>query len=312
MPNMRKAIFPTAIMLTIVFILCGCTPKPEITPPTPTTPAPSPTAEISPTISPTIKPVEVTKNILYIPDSGVKHKLDIYLPNLSEPPYPVILMIHAGGGTKEQLAFWARTFAEKGYATVSINHRGTPDFGHLEMVSDTFCALAWLHTNKDGYGLDTENIFTMGHSEGGTLVTLLGVTDDPAEFMNDCPHSLPEDNWIQGVAALTGIFDYESFVESTPAHEEYVIMLFGKDQEKWVAGSAINAIDGSEPPFLLLHGGNDNTILPSQSRAFAQVLENAGVSVELHIIPGGTHQTIAKSDESMQLVETFLSGLLNK
>ncbi len=309
---MRKSIHPTAIMLTVIFILFGCTPAPEIPSPTPTIPSPSPTVEIPPTITPTINPVEVTKNILYIPDSGIKHKLDIYLPKLSEPPFPVILMIHAGGGTKEQLAFWARTFAEKGYAAISINHRSTPDVGHLEMVSDTFCALAWLHTNKDEFALDSTKVFAMGHSEGGTLVTLLGVTDDPAEFLEDCPHALPEENWIQGVAVLTGIFDYVRFVESTPAHEDYVIMLFGKDQEKWVAGSAINAIDGSEPPFLLLHGGNDNTILPSQSRAFAQVLENAGVSVELHIFPGGTHQTIAKGDESMQLVETFLSGLLKK
>ncbi len=320
---MSTSILLTLAITTVTVILTGCTPEPIQPPPTasatevsptftPTIPSPTPTEQIPPTITPTAAPVEVTKNILYIPDSGVKHKLDIYIPNLFEPPHPTILMIHAGGGTKEQLAFWARTFAEKGYAAISINHRGTPDFGNQEMVSDTFCALAWLHSNKDEYGLDANNIYAMGHSEGGTLVTMLGVADNPTLFLENCPHTMPTEDWIQGVAAFTGIFDYVSFVDSTPAHDEYVIMLFGDDQQRWIEGSPINAIDGREPPFLLIHGANDNTILPSQSRTFAEALETAGVSVQLHIIPGGTHQTIAKSDESMKLVEEFLASLTDQ
>ena len=87
-------------------------------------------------------------NVPYVPDGHIDQKLDIYLPTSGDGPFPALFMIHQGGGRKEQLAFWGRSFAERGYAAISINHRQWPDHRYPADVEDAFCALAWVHAAR--------------------------------------------------------------------------------------------------------------------------------------------------------------------
>ncbi len=318
----------TAIVaIIILFLLTGCgktesiqasvtqvPPTETDLPPTATqTPEPT-TTSIPPTEmpTPTIAPVELIKNESYVPDGHYKQVLDIYLPTSGDGPFPTLFMVHEGGGRKEQLAFWGRTFAEKGYAAVSINHRMFPDDGYPDNVADTFCALAWVHANADTYGFDTEKIFAMGHSAGGTLIAMLGVVDDPFMYLEECPYTLPETDWVRGVIPFTGIFDYVSAAGKSPNLDEYISALMGGDQDEaldtWVEASPISWVDGSEVPFLILHGAEDNNISPAQSLSFAEALEAAGSEVELLIVPGADHRQIVSSEESIQAVDAFISN----
>jgi acetyl esterase/lipase len=178
-------------------------------------------------------------------------------------------------------------------------------------VEDAFCALAWVHANAELYGLDRERIVVLGYSSGGTLAALLGAVDDPARFMAGCPHALPDGPWVQGAVAFTGIFDYTS--SSHPASlKDYFAGYFGatKDEapDTWSEASPISWVDGSEPPFLLIHGGADTTILPSQSRRFASALEDVGVEVELLVVPDAVHMTVIGCPEAMDAVDAFLAA----
>ena len=51
----------------------------------------------------------------------------------------------------------------------------------------------------------------------------------------------------------------------------------------------ITYINGTEPPFLILHGSVDPTVSPNQSRALRNALEAAGVPVHMYLVPGGVH-----------------------
>lgn len=258
--------------------------------------------------------VIMKSDIPYVQDGFEEQVLDIYLPGIENGPFPTLFMIHQGRGSKEQLAPWGNFFANKGFVAVSINHRQWPEHSYPNHVEDSYCALAWLHENADQYNVDVENIFAIGHSAGATLAATLGVIDDPQPYLKNCPYPLPDKNWVRGVISLTGIFDYSTVVEESPALNSYVVELLGGTQEEipeiWGEASPSTWLQGTEPPFLLIHGAADSVIPPSQSEAFADSLYLSGIDVELILIQGADHNQITGSDQSMKAVETFLNRVI--
>jgi acetyl esterase/lipase len=219
--------------------------------------------------------------------------------------------IHGGGDHRNALAELADYFAARGYAVVSVDHRAYPQSVYPAQVEDAFCALAWVHSNAAEYGFDSERVFAMGHSSGGTLAAMYGVVDDPARFLGDCEYQLPEADWVQGVIPFTGIFDYESAAQYSDGLQRYSATYLGGEldevPETWAEASAVTWVDGSETPFLLIHGGDDTNIDPEQSRQFALVLEEAGGDVQLEIVPGATHGVITRSEAVFEIALEFMA-----
>jgi acetyl esterase/lipase len=301
--------FVVITTVTIVLtLLAGCEkvePTATPMPPTDTPPLPSPT--------PTAAPFEVTRDVPYITGGYPEQKLDIYLPTRGDRPFPTLLVIHGGERDKTDLAHWARHFVEQDYAVVSINYRDMPLFDYPARVQDAFCALAWTHANAGTYGFDPRRVVALGHSVGGTLTAMLGTVDNPDLFTEGCPHQLPEADWIQGAIPFTGVFDYVSAVRFSPERGSTLKDYFGGDlnqvPETWAEASAATWVDGSEPPFLLIHGMEDDTIELDQSVEFAEILDQAGVDVELLLIPDADHGAILNSEQSFEAVEDFLATL---
>ena len=261
----------------------------------------------------TTKPVEVINDQTYHSDEDENHLLDIYLPNDKEGPFPVLVMIHGGNGDKRDLIIWGHTFAKKGFAAISINHRQWPDHQYPAHIEDAFCALAWIFNSSEIYPFDTDQIFVMGHSAGGTLAAVMGVVNDPAKYMGSCPNPLPDNKSIKGVITFTVIFDYITAAEESPALGNYAIELLGGSSEEmpaiWQEASPASWVDISDPPFLIIHGEDDQSISPEQSRQAADILKEIGVAVQLILIPGASHNQIKSSSQSMDAVEVFLSTL---
>jgi acetyl esterase/lipase/putative intracellular protease/amidase len=264
--------------------------------------------------SPTRAPaVEKIADVPYVADGDPKQRLDVYLPTSQNGPYPTLLVIHGGGGDKRDLAKLALRFVKLDYAVISINHRIMPQNKYPAQVQDAFCALAWTHANADDYDFDPGRIVALGHSSGGTLAAMLGTVDDPNLYLEDCPYPLPEAHWVQGVVPFTGIFDYTSAAASSSGLRSYINSYLGAEEDAdpdiWAEASPMTWIDGSEAPFLLIHGAADENIDPDQSVDFADVLEQAGVDMELLLIPGADHGVIIRSEQSFEAVEDFLVTL---
>ena len=267
--------------------------------------------------TPSLKPkeVEIIRDVAYHSDGLEEHQLDVYLPNLIEGPFPTLLMIHGGSGQKIDLSYWGQTMAKEGYAAISIDHRQWPEHSYPNHIEDAFCALAWIYSSADLYELDTSNIFVLGHSAGGTLAAMIGVIKDPAPYLEGCPQSLPEKDWVKGVIPFTGIFDYNTASQYSPSLEEYAVGLLGGSRQDipdiWEKASASSWIDGNEPPFLLIHGEDDQNINPQQSLDFASLIKTAGGEVELLLIPNADHNQIKSSPQSIEAVENFISGIID-
>jgi dipeptidyl aminopeptidase/acylaminoacyl peptidase len=71
-------------------------------------------------------------------------------------------------------------------------------------------------------------------------------------------------------------------------------------------------IDGSEPPFILIHGTADDSIPSVMSERFAESLVQTGVDVELVLLPDVGHAfelkplTGAEMTLSLSKIEAFL------
>jgi dipeptidyl aminopeptidase/acylaminoacyl peptidase len=113
---------------------------------------------------------------------------------------------------------------------------------------------------------------------------------------------------------FTGIFDYARAVKGATRLEDYAVELLGggleEKPETWAEASPATWVDGSEPPFLIIHGAEDANIPPGNSEDFYDLLVAAGVDAELLMIRGATHAEITRSPESLEAVEAFLAQLL--
>lgn len=271
---------------------------------------------------PTELPERRWLNLPYVPEGGVNQKLDVYAPAVGEGPFPTILAIHGGGfrardkGLYRQLAGY---FTKLGYALVSTNYRLTPHASYPAQVEDVFCALAWVHANQTTYGLDPERIIVMGDSAGGYLAAMLGTVDTPGDYLGNCPHTLPAADWIQAAVVFYGFYDFAS-IDGYPAKdikaglEPYWGAEYGEIPPETLAEmSPLSWVDGSEPPFLLIHGVSDTSVPSWMSENFATALEKAGVEVELHLLEAG-HAFILQplsspaNRQSLEAIEAFLAA----
>lgn len=302
-----------SLAAALVILLAACGPAgPTATPP-PTVPPPPSVTPPPPTAVPTPAPPEVISDVPYVVDGTPAQKADIYRPAGATGPLPAVLAIHGGYGDKREMASLARYLAERGYVVVTINYRDMPRSRYPAGVRDAFCALAWMHTNASAYGLDPARVIALGHSSGGTMAAALGTVNDPARFLEGCPHPWPAGPAVQGVVAFTGIFDYARVANASIVLHDYIVEYLGGEldavPDTWAEASPVTWIDGSEPPFLLIHGAADTNIDPQNSRDFAAALEQRGVHVQLLLVPNADHSGVTRSEESFQAVETFLNSL---
>ena len=98
---------------------------------------------------------------------------------------PVVLYVHGGqliSGTKNAPAgspagTLLPAATARGYAFVSIDYRLAPANKWPAQIEDAKSAIRYLRANAPTLGIDADRIGIIGSSSGGTLVSLMGVTD---------------------------------------------------------------------------------------------------------------------------------------
>lgn len=101
--------------------------------------------------------------------------LDVYRPKDAEGKLPVIVSVHGGGwvyGDKERYQYYCMSLVKHGFAVVNYTYRLAPKYKYPAQMEDTDRVFAWVQENADQYGFDTNNIFAVGDSAGGHLLSL--------------------------------------------------------------------------------------------------------------------------------------------
>lgn len=210
-------------------------------------------------------------------DATTGLSLDVYRAQGVEGDAPVVVFFYGGAwqrGAREQYRFVGRRLAQNGVLTIVADYRTWPRAGFPAFVEDGAKAIAWTHAHAREYGGDPGRLFVAGHSAGAQIAALIGAD---ARFLR--PHGMkPRD--LAGVIGLSGPYDFVINGQYVP--------IFGKPAQ-WPQAQAVNAVDGDEPPFLLLHGTDDRVVEPRDSDQMAARLRAVGVAATLLPLPGAGH-----------------------
>lgn len=224
---------------------------------------------------------KVVENIAYGADP--LQKLSLYVPpSASEKsPAPILVFFHGGrwsDGHKEQYKFVADAFTEEGYIVALADYRKYPQVKFPAFVEDVAASLAWVYKNVDDYHGDLTRLYVSGHSSGAHMAALVA-TD--AQYL--AAHDLQLDI-IAGFAGLSGPYAF------MPEADDLKDM-FGPP-ERYPLMRAPNFVDGNQPPMLLLHGLDDETVVLKNAEKLQDAIEREGGQVTL------------KTYESIDHVET--------
>jgi acetyl esterase/lipase len=216
-------------------------------------------------------------------------QLDLYLPERTSAPSPVIVYFHGGGwavGTRRRFgrafkswspAALARLTAA-GFAVITVDYRLSGEATFPAQIDDAKAAVRWLRANAEELHVDVDRIVAWGESAGGQLAALLGVTghrdtaDDvcaviswyaPMDLRNGSDPDSPESKMLGGTAV------------SRP--------------ELAVAASPITQVHPAAPPFHIQHGTVDTLVPIGQSERMVEALRDAGVPVVFKTIEGSDH-----------------------
>jgi arylsulfatase len=249
--------------------------------------------------------VRVVANQVYADPPRGALLLDLYLPqNQPSEPMPVVVWIHGGGwsgGAKEQcpLVF----LAAQGVAVASINNRLTQVAQWPAQLDDARAAVRWLRTQAVTYGLDPKRILAAGGSAGGHLAAVLGTTPAITETIS---------SRVQGVIDCYGPSDLLTMPPNVAGPGRDDAALARSNGAKLLGGivrdrpelarqaSALHLVSADDPPFLILHGDQDEQVPLDQSQRLDAALKAAGVVSTLVVLPGAGHGGKAFSAADIQ------------
>jgi len=205
----------------------------------------------------------------YWPYSTEELFLDIYLPfGDSLQKRPLLILVHGGGfmvgdKTTQDIVAFCDSFARKGYVTASIEYRkgyNPLSSGDIERAAyrgtqDGKAAVRFLKAFADSFNIDTNHVFSGGHSSGAFIALHVGYQDKESERMAstynlnfftpdlgclDCSgNTYPHSSRIHGVIDMSGALFDSAYIETS-----------------------------NDPPLIVFHGDQDDKVPFNKGKIF--------------------------------------------
>ena len=231
-------------------------------------------------------------------------------------PAPMVLMVHGGPWGRDAWGYdpGFQLLANRGYAVLSVNFRGSTGFGKEfvnaanhewagRMHDDLIDAVNW----AVGQGIaDPERVAVMGGSYGG-YATLVGMTFTPETFA--C-----------GVD-IVGPSNLVTLLESIPPYWEPQVDLFAsrvgdhrteEGREFLRQRSPLTYVDRIRRPLLIGQGANDPRVKQSESDQIVQAMREKEIPVTYVLYPDEGHG-FARPENNLSffaVTEAFLASCL--
>ena len=239
-------------------------------------------------------------------------KMDLYLPKAANKPTPFIIFIHGGGwvhGSKEKEKEFAAFFNDN-YAVANIEYRLADAAPAPAAIEDCRCALFYLIANAKKLNLDTRHIGIMGISAGGHLALMTGLLGKDHRFDKNCTPTASFH--VSVIIDKQGPADLNRWESVRKPEKASSAWLAGRGNDTVFVNtlSPISYITKNAPPTLIIHGDKDHTVPLQQSQTLYEKLKAAGVTTELHIIPGATHSI--NKPEDKEAVSKWITDFVRK
>jgi acetyl esterase/lipase len=232
------------------------------------------------------QPASVQLDVTYCVMDGVELKMDTYTPRGSAI-MPAVVDLHGGGWTKghksDTIGEDAPMFMKAGVVVFSINYRLGNKYKFPAMIEDAKCAVRSIRAHAAEYHVDPQRIGAYGGSAGGHLAALLGLTDTSAGF--DVGEYLEYSSRVQAVVNIYGPSDLTQMYQlnTVPAMRDAFL------ESDLARASPIAYVSADDPPFLIVHGAQDQVVPPEQSRILYELLSANRVPAELIMVENAGH-----------------------
>ncbi|MDT4936456.1 MAG: hypothetical protein QOG80_127 [Pseudonocardiales bacterium] len=213
-------------------------------------------------------------------DGGRRFQLDVYHRRDMPTGRPVLLQVHGGGwviGTKEQQGIpLMMQMAAYGWVCVAVNYPLSPRARWPEHLIALKRAMKWVRENIADYGGDPSFVAVTGGSAGGHLAAMLALTADDRTLQ---PGFEDVDTSVQACVPHYGVYDFTDLSGSKFSKQRLDSLIrpivMGRDAQypgDYRAASPIFRLDGTIPPFFVLHGRNDTLVPVAEARLFVERL----------------------------------------
>lgn len=244
--------------------------------------------------------IQVVRDVVYATAPSkdgvdIELKMDCaFLKQSDGQPMPVIIYIHGGGWSGGDRAMgmpFSLAFARGGYFACTISYRLSGQAIYPAQIHDVKSAVRFIRANADKLAIDPARIGVWGHSAGGHLSALLGVTGDGATLEGD----VGERNGSSAVQAVVDVSGPTDLLLIAPGGNggSMISGLIGgpvrEKEEVARAASPVTYVDDKDAPFLIIQGGKDNLVPDEQAEVMRDALLRAGVECEYLYIPEAGH-----------------------
>lgn len=233
-------------------------------------------------------------------------KMDVYLPaGRTTAITKLMILVHGGGWTEGDKADFTPyiTMLQKqltGYAFININYRLAANGQNVfpAQENDMQAAMAFIFSKREEYQL-SDNWVLLGASAGAHLAML-----------QTYKYSKPIRP--KAIVSFFGPADLTALYNSNPLIALALVQVTGTtpglNAALYQQSSPYTFISAQSPPTLLLQGGADNLVPPSQAVLVKDKLQSFGVPNQYVVYPNAGHGwTGPDLDDSFSKIAAFVS-----
>ena len=218
-------------------------------------------------------------------------RLDLHIPD-GPGLFAAVILVHGGawitGDRNNDVQPLFTPLSEAGFAWFSISYRLAGDVVRNPVAAalrlgtaedDVRRAVAFVKDHASEYRVDPARIALIGLSAGGQLASMAALRDSA----------------VQGVVAFYSPSDLASLARTSSLIPDNIRdavkgTVFDEILMAGLKGfSPIDHVTAMSPPFLLIHGSDDNLVPFAQSERFRDRLAAAGVECQLIRVEGAGH-----------------------
>lgn len=297
--------------LRALALVCACAATAAWATPPVDTPAGG--KEIIPKVEVTEPTVSVVGDVEYSQITSARGsrslKMTLLIPEGREPK-PAVIFYPGGGFTSANYGGYLETrlaLARAGFVVAAAEYRVVPD-RFPALVVDAKAAVRYLRAHAKELGVDPERIGVFGDSAGGYVAQMVGTTNGETRF--DQGDHIEQSSAVQAVATIYGISDLTNIGEGYSEEIQRIhaapnvteaLLVHGtafhtypgagilSDREKARDASPMGHVKAGLPPFLILHGADDQLVSPHQSEQLYEALRAAGNEATYLVVEGANH-----------------------
>ena len=214
---------------------------------------------------------------------------------------------------------WAFPYLNEGYTVFLTIHGSSPRYGIPNMLKDIQRAIQYLRYNAATYHIDADHISITGHSSGGHLALLAGLSNDIKDPQSKDSISKMSSkvqaiialcaptNFLKADGGASAIGNYTKIDTSTNLYMPIENIAERRSIDSLI--SPFQIITKNSPPVYLIFGGKDKWVPFKSPQPFVEKYKSMGLECSVVVKEGEEHGLKGLSNDDFKNIFTWLDKI---